>query len=119
MRIVAAALFALTAVLVGFAHRPLESFAPYDVASWVLPDGTLPDLCHVDFDDPSAPVPGHGATAVCDACLLTSAPGLGAVAGVVLPVAAGRMPVPEIARAQMAAGEPTRAPSSRGPPAVA
>lgn len=122
MRIVAAALFALAAVLVGFAHRPLVSAAidsavPFDLAVRMLPDGTVPDLCHVDADDPVERHPGLAA--ICDACLLTGSPGLDGAAAAAMPVLVGRMPAPEIARAQVAAGEPTRSPTSRGPPATA
>ena len=43
-------LCALSLLLVAFAHRPLAletvpSLSSADVASFMLPDGTLPDLC--------------------------------------------------------------------------
>ena len=113
---VAAACLALTTMLVGFAHRPL-SFAATSVelTAYALPDGTLIDLCHLDFDD--GVVPPHDSRArVCDACLLTGAPGLGAVAEIVLPVRVGGSVMVAVADAQVAAGAPMFAPVSRGPP---
>ena len=116
IRLVAAACLALTTMLVGFAHRPLTFAAmPVDLSAYRLPDGTLIDLCHVDFDD--GVVPPHDSRArVCDACLLTGAPGLGGPAEIGLPVRVGVAVVATVVSAQVAEGEPTRAPVSRGPP---
>lgn len=124
MRLQAAVLLALTTMLVGFAHRPLE-LDPRgygdDFAAYVLPDGTLPALCHYDDAGGHAPLDhrGDGAQAICDACLLSGAPGLGAVAGVVLapPAAIGfdRLAVGAAARR----GSLLHAPTSRGPPSQA
>jgi hypothetical protein len=37
---------ALALLLVAFAHRPVAFAAvPFDVTAYVLPDGTIPDLC--------------------------------------------------------------------------
>jgi hypothetical protein len=125
LRFVAAALLALTTVLVGFAHRPPAFDAVGgdrgDVfAAFAMPDGSLPDVCHLD-DEPSdgTGAPTHGGFAGhCDACLLSGAPGLGAVAAVVLPV-----PLPiVVARVtvtdQVAVGVVSTEPVSRGPPQV-
>ncbi len=125
MRILAAALLALTTVFVGFAHRP-PRLEPRgyggDFAAYVLPDGTLPGICL--WDDLGGRDPGdHGrdrAAAICDACLLTSSPGLGAVAQVAVEV-----PEPHVIgrRVTVVAGFRlvTRAPrpASCGPPTLA
>ena len=121
MRFVAAALLALTTVLVGFAHRPI-GVATGDLAAYALPDGSPLELCSVvdgGARDDGAPS-GHGAVdGHCDACLLTGAPGLGAVAELVLPVPGPITSVATVVRAQVAAGVVLRAPASRGPPRAA
>lgn len=69
------ALYALASLGMGFAHKRLEipSAAP-DLSAFALPDGTLPVLCLTPkTGDPGAPSHVH---APCQACLLTSAPGL-------------------------------------------
>jgi hypothetical protein len=64
-----AALYALAMVWLGFAHQP---FAPVTAPSslerlaYVLPDGTLPDLCIPQSDGPVR----DGHFAACDACLV-------------------------------------------------
>jgi len=118
MRFLAAALLALTTVIVGFAHRPLRLEPrgyPSDVTAWTLPDGTLPELCH--WDDVGGHAHGSGdATASCDACRLTDAPGLGAVAAIGLAVPSG------IVLARLGHDTPALvdghrpSPRSRGPP---
>tara|TARA_R110002020_G_scaffold194317_5_gene395037 strand:- start:2875 stop:3225 length:351 start_codon:yes stop_codon:yes gene_type:complete len=66
-------LCALSLMLVAFAHRPLAladaapDFASAEMASFVLPDGTLPDLCLTGEDDP-----GHYSTNYCEACRIVS-----------------------------------------------
>lgn len=70
------AFYVLAAVTVGFAHRPLALASGADLAAYALPDGTLPVICGTGSTEPgSLPAKRH-AGAVCDACLLTSAPGL-------------------------------------------
>lgn len=125
MRFVAAALLALTTVLVGFAHRPIVlGGTSSGLAAYVLPDGSWPDLCHVDLDvgtrdDGSGP-PAHGGfDGHCDACLLAGAPGLGAVAEIVLPVPVPIVIARTVVTAQVASGVLLRAPVSRGPPRAA
>jgi hypothetical protein len=123
MRFVAAALLALTTVLVGFAHRPIGLATNVDVtAAYALPDGSPLDFCRVAdgrASDDGAP-PAHGAfDGHCDACLLSGAPGLGAVAEIVLPVPGPIALVRGAVAAQVAAGRVLRAPVSRGPPRVA
>ena len=66
-------LCALSLLLVAFAHRPLsltDSVAGYsdvDVASFILPDGTLPDLCLPGQDGPY-----HFSAYHCEACRIVS-----------------------------------------------
>lgn len=75
------ALYALAALTFSFAHKPLDlPRAPdtIELAAYALPDGTLPVLCLAKPDgDQGAPVHVHEA---CDACALSSAPGLPAAA---------------------------------------
>jgi len=122
MRFVAAVLLALSTVLVGFAHRPIGAAGAGDLAAYALPDGSALELCSVvdgGARDDGAPA-GHGAVdGHCDACLLTGAPGLGAVAELVLPVPGPITTVATVVRAQVAAGVVLRAPVSRGPPRAA
>ena len=110
--------------------RPLGGVQPPDVllaqrgerdhgaaaVAYLLPDGSLPELC--DHDDgivDHGPVGGL-VVAICDACLFTSAPGLGAVAEVVpLPIVERPIGRVEIAD-ERAEGEPPRDARARGPP---
>lgn len=121
MRFLAAALLALTTVLVGFSHRPpqLEPRGyPADFAPWVLPDGTLPDPCHVD--DGGDHDHGSGdAAAPCDACRLTAAPGLGAVAEIGLPDPTSIVLARLTATTDAPGSSHTLVPRSRGPPLAA
>ena len=117
LRLGATVLLALSALLLGFAHKPV-SLRPtaFDLAAYTLPDGTPPFLCHTDADEPDGAAHHDRAGALCDACLLTSSPGLGAVASAVLPAPApltlARLAVVD----QVAIGRATPAPTSRGPP---
>ncbi|THV20547.1 hypothetical protein [Peteryoungia ipomoeae] len=66
-------ILALLLILVGLSHQPpagLAVAAPHDVAAYVLPDGTVPELC-VSMDDRDGQ--HHDATFICDACLIASA----------------------------------------------
>lgn len=60
---------ALSLLLVAFAHKPLLSSAAasgyvgVDIADYVLPDGTLPDLCLGGEEDGHHFIAGH-----CEAC---------------------------------------------------
>lgn len=124
MRVLAAALLALTTVLVGFAHRPSElEVRGYgdEAALYEMPDGTLPELClHDDAGDHDPADHRQGTTKTsCDACRLSGAPGLGAVAQAV-PVPP-RMHVLAVVSPRTAAltGSLLPAPQSRGPPLTA
>ncbi|MFO1116385.1 MAG: hypothetical protein U1E28_11920 [Beijerinckiaceae bacterium] len=109
---IAVALYALTAVTVGFAHKPASLPRSVELAAYALPDGTLPPICAHDENAPA----GHAAAAQCDACLLTSAPGLAPVAQAFLPVRLGAVVAPVATSRDFVAAAPRYAPSSRGPP---
>ncbi|MFZ2102575.1 MAG: hypothetical protein WAU86_18625 [Oricola sp.] len=55
-------------VLSAFAHRPLVSDPePFELARYVLPDGTLPEICTVDENGGGPAKHDH---VVCDFCLI-------------------------------------------------
>jgi hypothetical protein len=120
MRLLAAVLLALTTVVVGFAHRAprLEPRGyPTDFAAWVLPDGTLPALCHAD-DLGGAPHDRDDGTSGCDACRLADAPGLVVAMGT-SPPAPPALVLARLGHGTAAlAGSLLPAPLSRGPPVV-
>jgi hypothetical protein len=110
------ALYALTMLTAGFAHRSLPAGGngiAAGLAAYALPDGSFPDICTVQDPGQSPAI----ASGTCDACLLTAAPGL---------PACGSEParhVPWTMAAVFAAGDDGRltsrsilAPQSRGPP---
>lgn len=79
VRLIFTALYALALSLVAYAHKPLVleadaySVSPTELAAYVLPDGSLPVLCLSGAPGGST----DGAVgATCDACLITSSPGL-------------------------------------------
>ncbi|KPF58775.1 hypothetical protein IP85_08630 [Rhizobium sp. AAP116] len=65
-------ILAFLLVIVGLSHQPplgVGDMVTLDVAAYVLPDGTLPELC-VTTDD--GEVPHYGAATICEACLIAS-----------------------------------------------
>lgn len=67
-------LCALSLVLIAFAHKPLDvsgkldAYAGVDISAYVLPDGTLPDLCLTgEGEDPR-----HAADSRCEACRIAA-----------------------------------------------
>lgn len=63
-------ILAFLLVMVGLSHQPplgVGDMVTLDVAAYVLPDGTLPELC-VTTDD--GEVPHYGAATICEACLI-------------------------------------------------
>ena len=79
LRAAVAALYAVAMLLLGVAHAPLVGTVAkpsVDLAAFLLPDGSLPDLCVVADEGSGDPAPHHAAASLCDACLLTAAPGL-------------------------------------------
>lgn len=80
------ALYVLSMASLGFAHQALILPAPApDLSAYVLPDGTLPVVCTPDMGDAPAGSLPHLNAALCDACLLSAAPGLLPCAGVLPP----------------------------------
>jgi len=66
-------LCALSLMLVAFAHTPIilpaaaSGYVGVDIADYVLPDGTLPDICLSDDDDSHQHAANH-----CEACRIVS-----------------------------------------------
>lgn len=108
------ALYALAMATLGFAHKPVATAAPsaIELAAYALPDGTLPDLCLTGHDQSH-----EGAVAAhCDACSISSAPGLVAPAQ---DFRRARVPARVVLRVDEAgqfAPALQRGPTSRGPP---
>lgn len=75
MTYIVAALYALAVLFVGLAHRPLGSqqASHVELANFVLPDGTVPPICGQDGNNHQDAGGVH-----CEACALSSAPGLAA-----------------------------------------
>jgi hypothetical protein len=118
IRLLAAALLVLTTMLVGLAHR----------APVLAPEGALPaEAVSAGFEasaicrhDGPASVEGTAPplpmVAICDACLLSGAPGLGMIAAIVLPTPPpGDRPLPVFVEAPVRRAALPR-PVSRGPP---
>ena len=114
-------LCALSLLLVAFAHRPLDptaagsTFASVDLAAFVLPDGSLPDLCLTGEVDGA----NHSAATHCEACRIVSAVDLPSpVDGYVVTrwLAAVELAVPQDARLAYPALRPGASP--RGPPSL-
>jgi hypothetical protein len=65
-------LCALSLLLVAFAHKPLvipaAAYGGVEIADYVLPDGTLPDLCLTGEADDTH----HSASNHCEACRIVS-----------------------------------------------
>jgi hypothetical protein len=79
LRAAVAALYAVTMLLLGAAHAPVAGTVAkpvVDLAAFLLPDGSLPDLCIVADGGSGDPASNHLPASLCDACLLTGAPGL-------------------------------------------
>lgn len=89
-------LCALALLLVGFAHKPpvvdRYGISPAEIAQYVLPDGTIADLCLTSEDGMSHPH-GQPSWTGCEACRLTAS------ALLPMPTDAFGKPIPrEIAR---------------------
>lgn len=75
-------LCALSLMLVAFAHKPLVSsatasaYAEVNIAEYILPDGTLPELCLDGEADTH-----HAAAGTCEACRIVSSVDLPAPMG--------------------------------------
>ena len=109
-----AALYALALVLLGFAHRPaVAADARMEIAAYALPDGSVPPVCGTPGDAGSGKSP---ASAHCEACALSAAPGLAGAPKIFVFVPTVRtITLTTHDRGQYE--PPARhAPSSRGPP---
>jgi hypothetical protein len=114
LRAAAAALFVLAQLTLGFAHQPValpSSEAPIDLAAYALPDGSLPDLC-LNSGDAGPVLKAHP----CDACVLTSAPGLAVAPQPALAAPDGRRIVHLAARCERRPADEARGAQARGPP---
>lgn len=111
---VALALYALATLVVGFAHRPVALGAGGDLAALAAQTDAPFSLC----DHAGAPADQHVVDHICDACALTSAPGLPPAGQIGLPVRTALTLAPGLAHLAPFAPAPLRAPSSRGPPAA-
>lgn len=72
-----AAIYVAASAMAGFAHTPIvtrDAAPAIDLSAYVLPDGTVPVICIYGPADEDAPQ--AGGHRLCDACLLTAAPGL-------------------------------------------
>ncbi len=110
---VALALYALTALAVGFAHRPLAQ-AGGELAAIALQADAPFSLC----DHDGAPAPHHVASHGCDACALTSAPGLPPANLCALPQRHALKLALGLENHALLAPLAPPAPTSRGPPAA-
>jgi hypothetical protein len=65
-------LCAVALLFVGFGHQPVSASQPgvFELAQYVLPDGTIPDLCLDGMVDGKAK---HAASVKCEACRIGSA----------------------------------------------
>lgn len=118
VRVAAAALFVLAQLTLGFAHQPLSGLslpssgeAQVDLSAYALPDGTLPDLC-LNGKAGGTALKAHP----CDACVLTSAPGLAAAPAPEIAAPDGRRIANLIFHTERAAREETPGAQARAPP---
>lgn len=79
-RLIIAGLYGLAMLLMPMAHRPVRQ-ATSDLTAYALPDGSAPLLCSSLSGQSRGP--NGRSIAICDACLLTAAPGL-VIAGLML-----------------------------------
>jgi hypothetical protein len=83
LKAVVVGLYALAMLMLGFAPHQVGLVRAADafLAAYALPDGSVPDLCLTSTGEPEE----HGG-GTCEACRLTSAPGLVVVAdGLAMP----------------------------------
>ena len=110
----ALALYALATLVVGFAHKPVARAAfAHDLVALAAQGDVLVALC-----DSGAPAQSQVLDHLCDACALTSAPGLPPANGCALPAPYGRSLAPGFGHDAQFAPAALHAPTSRGPPAA-
>lgn len=115
-KMLAAALYALAVVTLGFAHQPIGAKGPAqaEFAAYALPDGTLPVIC--GHDDSGAPAGPIASAAHCDACALAAAPGLPPPPASALAPPLSRKVAFVATPAFLLPPPPIHAPAARGPP---
>lgn len=110
---------ALALVMVAFAHKPITLSPAYgaDLAAYVLPDGTVPAICH-DGENGKDPHKAHGDHG-CEACRISAGAMLPA-APVVASIAAPRLLQHRLAVASLVADGKRLRPGAppQGPPAL-
>jgi hypothetical protein len=113
------ALFVLATGTASLGHHGLAAGPvapqPSDLAAFVLPDGSRPDLCLTGTEQ-SGDEKGHAS--VCDACLLSAAPGLPPTAIFALPVPIAAALSPTIAQDDLLHTPAHRHAPPRGPPVL-
>lgn len=113
--------YALAIATAGFAHQalPMAPSSP-DLSAFVLPDGSVPDLCVEGANSSgSGGLPQGTSQAFCDACLLTAAPGAVPAAGCWVPVRqAVSSPPSSVPVGRLALQPQHHVPHLRGPPAL-
>lgn len=120
LRAVVLGAYALIMACIGLLHHvPSAAAAPSanELASYLLPDGSVPALCGEESGGDPQPQ-GHAAHPICDACLLAGSPGLivGAIA-LPTPTYQGIVQFTVGTCVRLAATNVLRAPP-RGPPSV-
>ena len=110
------AFYALAMATLGLAHRPVGAVftqPAIDFAAYAAPDGTLPVICLTEHGQqgPTSSAAGH-----CDACALSSAPGLAPAPQIGLPVVVPARIARWIDPGGQFSPAPHRGPTSRGPP---
>ncbi len=111
----ALALYALATLVVGFAHKPLaRAGVAHDLVALAAQADVPLALC----DASGAPAPSQAIDHACDACALTSAPGLPPANGCALPLPYARSKAPGFVGETQFAPPALHAPLSRGPPAA-
>ena len=122
LRVLVIAFYALAIASLGFVHHTVSAAAPsQDLSAFVLPDGSLPDICAGDAQSSDQHgIPQGASKGLCDACLLTSAPGSVLSGDSWTPVrqAISRLPLWN-GSAQLVDRAATHVPHLRGPPATA
>mgnify|MGYP001237802932 CR=1 FL=1 len=108
------ALYALATLVVGFAHKPAVAQVGSDLAALALQADAPVSLC----EHPGAPNRQAAVDHFCDACALTSAPGLPAAGGGVLTQRHALSLALGIENYARRAPALAIAPASRGPPAA-
>ena len=115
MRVWLVTLYALSAVLMGFAHHHAHANAKPDMSAYTLPDGTVPVICFGMGDGSDKGPPGK--LTICEACLAMAGASLPPPCPTVLAVDFGDgvtlTPVEQTAALARLLVSPT----SRGPPA--